>query len=87
MLTVDNMHTRQSNGNHALLINNNSPFDGKTPRFNGYTLEDLQYVFGKYCKEICVGSHRTFFEFDKDVAQETIDAFALEYNQMFKFKL
>ena len=87
MLTIDNMHTRQSNGDHALLIDNSSPFDGKTPRFNGHTLEELQYVFSKYCKEISVGTHRTFFEFDKDVDQKTIDAFVLEYNQMFEFKL
>ena len=72
------MHTRGTNGNHALILNNSEPYDitkGGSPKYRGLFQSQLELELIPPCVEITVGSDRTFFEFDKDVDQITIDYF------------
>ncbi len=90
MLTVDGLHTRESNGGHALILNNPEPYDmkkGGNPKYRGLTQSELELELIPPCYEITVGSDRTFFEFQKEVTQEELDRFSKIFKSLFSIGL
>jgi len=84
MLTIDGLHTRESNGNHALIVANGTAYRGKI-LYRNKTQEELVELFGKFCTEIIIGTDRTIFEFDKAVSQDTLNEFTKLFENIFNF--
>ena len=84
MLTVDGLHTRESNGNHALIVTNGVKYNGKI-LYKGKTQEELEEIFGRFCPEIVIGTDRTIFEFDKAISQDTLNEFTKLFESIFEF--
>lgn len=86
MLYLEQLHTRATNQNRALIMENPDCFDG-TLRFYQMKDKELQKTFKDICCEVTLGSHRTFFEFPSDVSQETLNQFTSLYNKSFRTNL